>query len=83
MAGKYGFRPGDRGGHAVGPRDRRQRRRSRRSRGACSRCPTPQVLNNVLETWRRDRKPANVELVLDNSGSMADEDKLEHAKDGL
>jgi Ca-activated chloride channel family protein len=45
--------------------------------------PTPQVLNTVLKTWRRDRKPANVELVLDNSGSMADEDKLEHAKDGL
>ncbi len=45
--------------------------------------PTPQVLNTVLETWRRDRKPANVELVLDNSGSMADEDKLEHAKQGL
>ena len=38
--------------------------------------PTPQVLNSVLKTWRRDRKPANVELVLDNSGSMADEDKL-------
>jgi Ca-activated chloride channel homolog len=45
--------------------------------------PTPQVLNSVLQTWRRDRKPANVELVLDNSGSMADEDKLDHAKDGL
>ncbi len=37
----------------------------------------------MLQTWRRDRKPANVELVLDNSGSMADEDKLQHAKDGL
>jgi Ca-activated chloride channel homolog len=45
--------------------------------------PTPEVLNTVLQTWRRDRKPANVELVLDNSGSMADEDKLDHAKDGL
>jgi Ca-activated chloride channel homolog len=45
--------------------------------------PTPEVLNTVLQTWRRDRKPANVELVLDNSGSMADENKLEHAKDGL
>ena len=40
-------------------------------------------MNSILTTWRRDRKPARVELILDNSGSMADEDKLEHAKTGL
>jgi Ca-activated chloride channel homolog len=45
--------------------------------------PTPEVVNTILTTWRRDRKPARVELILDNSGSMADEDKLEHAKSGL
>jgi Ca-activated chloride channel family protein len=45
--------------------------------------PTPDVVNSILTTWRRDRKPARVELILDNSGSMADEDKLEHAKTGL
>jgi Ca-activated chloride channel family protein len=45
--------------------------------------PTPEVVNTILTTWRRDRKPARVELILDNSGSMADEDKLEHAKTGL
>jgi Ca-activated chloride channel family protein len=45
--------------------------------------PTPHVVNTLLQTWRRDRKPADVELILDNSGSMADEDKLEHAKAGL
>ena len=45
--------------------------------------PTPEVVNSILTTWRRDRKPARVELILDNSGSMADEDKLEHAKTGL
>jgi Ca-activated chloride channel homolog len=45
--------------------------------------PEPKVLNRVLTTWRRDRKPANVLLVLDNSGSMGDENKLEQAKDGL
>ena len=45
--------------------------------------PEPTVLNKVLTTWRRDRKPARVMLVLDNSGSMQDEDKLVHAKAGL
>jgi Ca-activated chloride channel family protein len=45
--------------------------------------PAPAVVNTLLQTWRRDRKPADVELILDNSGSMADEDKLDHAKDGL
>jgi Ca-activated chloride channel homolog len=41
------------------------------------------VVNNLLQTWRRDRKPADVELILDNSGSMADDAKLDHAKQGL
>src|SRR4051794_18659554 len=45
--------------------------------------PEPKVLDSILTTWRRDRKPANVLLVLDNSGSMGDENKLEHAKEGL
>jgi Ca-activated chloride channel family protein len=45
--------------------------------------PEPSVLNQVLTTWRRDRKPANVELVLDNSGSMEQEGKLDAAKRGL
>jgi len=45
--------------------------------------PTPEVLNSVLTTWRRDRKPARVELVLDNSGSMGQEGRLDQAKEGL
>jgi Ca-activated chloride channel family protein len=45
--------------------------------------PEPKVLDRILSTWRRDRKPANVLLVLDNSGSMGDENKLEQAKAGL
>ena len=45
--------------------------------------PEPRVLNSIKKTWRRDRKPANVELVLDVSGSMSQEDRLERAKLGL
>jgi Ca-activated chloride channel homolog len=45
--------------------------------------PEPRVLAQLKEAWREDRKPANVLLVLDTSGSMADENRLENAKDGL
>jgi len=45
--------------------------------------PEPRVLAAVKETWREDRKPANVLLVLDTSGSMNDEGRLQNAKEGL
>jgi Ca-activated chloride channel family protein len=45
--------------------------------------PEPRVLAQLKRSWRADRKPANVLLVLDTSGSMADENRLENAKDGL
>ena len=45
--------------------------------------PEPRVLAQLKESWREDRKPANVLLVLDTSGSMDDENRLENAKDGL
>jgi Ca-activated chloride channel family protein len=82
VAGRYGFRPGDPEGKpaalvtAANGADPAQPRRELS-------LPEPPVLNRVLTTWRRDRKPARVMLVLDNSGSMQDEDKLVHAKQGL
>ena len=45
--------------------------------------PEPRVLDRVRRTWREDRKPANVLLVLDTSGSMNDQNRLERAKQGL
>jgi Ca-activated chloride channel family protein len=45
--------------------------------------PEPRVLSLLKRTWREDRKPANVLLVLDTSGSMVQEDRLERAKEGL
>jgi Ca-activated chloride channel family protein len=45
--------------------------------------PSPPVLARIREAWREDRKPANVMLVVDVSGSMADEERLVHAKEGL
>jgi Ca-activated chloride channel family protein len=45
--------------------------------------PEPRVLSAIKRAWREDRKPANVLLVLDTSGSMNDENRLQRAKDGL
>lgn len=45
--------------------------------------PEPRVLNAIQEAWRRDRKPARVQVVLDVSGSMQEEGKLLAAQQGL
>jgi Ca-activated chloride channel family protein len=45
--------------------------------------PEPRVLDRIRKTWRTDRKPANVMLVVDTSGSMNDENRLARAKQGL
>ncbi len=81
-AGRYGFRPGNPDKAAAGlvsparGADPRQPERELK-------LPEPKVVDRILQTWRRDRKPANVMLVLDNSGSMNDEHKLDRAKEGL
>jgi Ca-activated chloride channel family protein len=45
--------------------------------------PTPSVLAKIKAYWKEDRKPADVVIVLDTSGSMLDEDKLVDAQRGL
>jgi Ca-activated chloride channel homolog len=82
LAGRYGFRPGDPEARAAGLVSTANGADPTKPRRELL-LPEPPVLNKVLTTWRRDRKPARVMLVLDNSGSMQDEDKLVHAKQGL
>ena len=82
LAGRYGFRPGDPEAKAAGLVNAASGVDPSKPRRELL-LPEPSVLNKVLTTWRRDRKPARVMLVLDNSGSMQDEDKLVHAKQGL
>ena len=45
--------------------------------------PEPRTLDRIRRAWRQDRKPASVLLVVDTSGSMADENRLVRAKEGL
>jgi Ca-activated chloride channel homolog len=45
--------------------------------------PDPKVMGRIRTLWHEDRKPADIVAVLDTSGSMQDENKLEQAKAGL
>jgi Ca-activated chloride channel homolog len=82
VAAKSGFRPPERETAAVAPitaangADPKQPERTLQ-------LPEPRVLAAIKKAWRRDRKPANILLVLDTSGSMNDEQRLERAKAGL
>jgi Ca-activated chloride channel family protein len=81
-AARAGFRPGDPNAKAASPIDA--------AHGADPALPTrvlslpqPGVLAKIKRAWREDRKPANIELVVDVSGSMSEEGKLDQAKQGL
>jgi Ca-activated chloride channel family protein len=45
--------------------------------------PAPEVLDRIRRAWRQDRKPANIMLVVDTSGSMSEGDRLPQVKRGL
>ena len=83
LAAESGFRPG-RSRERAGRADHdRATAPIRPSPNAGSRCPRRGCWRRSARAWREDRKPANVMLVVDVSGSMADEQRLERAKDGL
>ncbi|HET8949280.1 MAG TPA: VWA domain-containing protein [Solirubrobacteraceae bacterium] len=82
VAARGGFRPADLETKAVAPvslENGADPDQPARELGL----PEPRVLALLKRTWREDRKPANVLLVLDTSGSMGDESRLDNAKDGL
>ena len=82
-AGAVRLPPGRPEGQARRAGSRRRTAPTPRSPSACSACPSRACSTASSETWREDRKPANVLLVVDTSGSMNDENRLERAKDGL
>lgn len=81
-AGESGFRPADlkeKPADAISAANGADPAQPKRVLGL----PEPRVLSRVKEAWREDRKPANVLLVVDTSGSMVEENRLERAKEGL
>ena len=82
LAARYGYRPGDPKLRPVAPIDRAHLVDPLQPRIVLG-LPEPRVLAKIKSAWHRDRKAANVEIVVDTSGSMRDEDKLVHAQEGL
>jgi Ca-activated chloride channel family protein len=81
-AGEFGFRPPDlkeKPAAAISAANGADPAQPKRVLGL----PEPRVLSRVKAAWREDRKPANVLLVVDTSGSMVEENRLERAKEGL
>jgi Ca-activated chloride channel homolog len=82
LAAQSGFRPPDLNEKPVAPLTEENGVDPSQPKSELS-LPSPEVLAKIREAWREDRKPANVMLVVDVSGSMADEDRMPRAKEGL
>jgi Ca-activated chloride channel family protein len=82
IAAEGGFRPADFKQKAVAPIDAEHGADPAQPKIELH-PPEPQGLAAAKAAWRADRKPANILLVLDVSGSMQDEDRLARAKEGL
>ena len=82
LAGRYGFRPADEDVAPAGLVTRANGVDPAQPKRVL-RLPEPKVLVKVKQAWRADRKPANVMMVFDNSGSMGEENKLAQAAEGL
>jgi Ca-activated chloride channel homolog len=79
---RYGFRSGDIQVKPVAPMDAEHGVDPAQPRHVLG-LPEAGVLAQLKRTWRADRKPANVLLVVDTSSSMNRELRLQNAKEGL
>lgn len=82
LAARYGFRPADLQAKVSSPIDAAHGADPAEPRRVLS-LPDPEVLARVRGAWREDRKPANVVVVVDTSGSMSEERKMEQAMAGI
>jgi Ca-activated chloride channel family protein len=82
LAAQYGYRPGNPQLAPAVPIDRAHLVDPTQPRVVLA-PPEPRVLARIKQVWRADRKPANVAIVVDVSGSMQDEAKLARAQQGL
>ena len=82
VAARSGFRPADLDQEPVAPVTKENGVDPAQPQRVLG-LPEPRVLDRIKQTWREDRKPANVLLIVDTSGSMNDENRLVRAKQGL
>jgi Ca-activated chloride channel family protein len=78
---QYGFRPGSvdvplspplDAAHGIDPKEPK----------TTLEVPPVDVINALLQLWKSEKKHSNIALVLDTSGSMNDENKMQNAKVG-
>src|SRR3954447_19430314 len=82
VAARSGFRPANRAAKPVAPVSAANGADPGQPQHVLQ-PPEPRVLAAIKRAWHQDRKPANILLVLDTSGSMAEEHRLARAKQGL
>jgi Ca-activated chloride channel family protein len=82
VAARSGFRPGDPDVPVPAP-VRRENGADPAQPARVLSLPEPRVLDRIRRAWREDRKPANIMLVVDTSGSMSEENRLPQAQRGL
>jgi Ca-activated chloride channel family protein len=82
LAANYGYRPGNPAAKPVPPLTGEYFIDTGQPKSVLE-LPTPRVLAAIKRTWHADRKAANVAVVVDVSGSMQSEHRLEQAQNGL
>ena len=82
VAARDGFRPPDPDATPVAPVDAAHGADPKQPARELT-PPAPDVLARIKKAWFENRKAANIMLVVDTSGSMNNEGKLAHAKQGL
>src|SRR5256885_1132171 len=82
LAGKYGFRPANQSTAPTGLVSAKYGANPAEPKVVLG-LPEPKVLGKIRALWHQDRRPANIMLVLDNSGSMGDNNKIDQARAGL
>jgi Ca-activated chloride channel family protein len=77
----YGFRPGAVDVPSASPIDEAHGVDPKEPKTTLE-VPSVPVIDAILNLWQQRKKPANVVLVLDTSGSMNDEGKIQSAREG-
>ena len=77
----YGFRPGSVDVPLAAPIDAAHGADPQEPKTTLE-VPSVPVIDAILNLWQQKKKPANVVLVLDTSGSMNDDGKIQSAREG-
>ncbi len=77
----YGFRPGAVDVPLAAPIDEAHGVNPKEPKTTLEVPPVP-VMDGILKLWQQEKKPANIVLVLDTSGSMNSDQKIQNARQG-